>query len=130
MTKSALTTQTLFCFVNMAAFSSRFPGLLRSGSLVFKSTRYREWFHGRLLPYIDYIPVNYDLTDLVDKVEWVHNNKNNTQQQYLVERILQHSRRRVEKLLRPIEMQCYMFRLLLEYQTLFEQPPRSVVGVQ
>jgi Glycosyl transferase family 90 len=95
---------------------------------VFKSTRYREWFHGRLLPYIDYIPVNFDLTDLVEKVEWVHNNKNN--QQYLAERIIEHSRTQVEKLFRPLEMQCYMYRLLLEYQTLFEKPPLSVVGVK
>jgi Glycosyl transferase family 90 len=104
----------------VTGFSSRFPNLLRSGSLVFKSTRYREWFHGRLLPYVDYIPVNYDLTDLVEKVEWVHHHN---QQQHLAERIVQHSRQRVEQLLRPAEMQCYMYRLLLEYQTLFEEPP-------
>jgi Glycosyl transferase family 90 len=91
---------------------------------VFKSTRYREWWHGRLLPYVDYIPVNYDLTDLVEKVQWMHNNENNQPQQ-LAERIVQHSRQRVEQLFRPLEMQCYMYRLMLEYQTLFEKPAAS-----
>jgi hypothetical protein len=86
---------------------------------VFKSTRYREWFHGRLLPYVDYIPVNYDLTDLVEKVEWVHNQPDT----HMAERILQHSQQQVEQHFRPVEKQCYMYRVLLEYQTLFEKPP-------
>jgi hypothetical protein len=72
---------------------------------------------------VDYIPVNYDLTDLVEKVQWVNNNENN--QQHLAERIVQHSRQQVEQLFRPVEMQCYMYRLLLEYQTLFEKPLSS-----
>jgi Glycosyl transferase family 90 len=71
---------------------------------------------------MDYIPVNYDLSDLVEKVDWMHQNENG-QPQLLAERIVQHSRERVEQLFRPVEMQCYMYRLLLEYQTLFEQPP-------
>ncbi|CAB9501787.1 KDEL motif-containing protein 2 [Seminavis robusta] len=95
-------------------FTSRFPGLLRSGSVVFKSTRYREWFHGILQPYRDYIPVNYNLSDLPQKLAWA---QGNTQ---AMEQMAVDSKQQVERFLRPVDMQCYMYRLLLEYQTLFE----------
>jgi spore maturation protein CgeB len=32
------------------------------------------WFSEYLEPYINYIPVAYDLSDLVEKIEWVKNN--------------------------------------------------------
>lgn len=96
------------------AFTSRFPGLLRSGTLVFKSSKYREWFSERIQPWIDYIPVNYNLSDLIDKVAWA---ESHPQQ---VEQIAEHSRQTVERLLSPNEMRCYTYRLMLEYQALFD----------
>ncbi|KAJ6527546.1 glycosyl transferase family 90-domain-containing protein [Mycena sp. CBHHK59/15] len=51
-------------------FSGRYLGLLRSGSLVFKSTAFEEYFNDWLRPYEHYIPVKPDLSDLVEKVEW------------------------------------------------------------
>ena len=98
----------------LAAFTSRFPGLLKSGSLIFKSSRYREWYTERLRPYVDYIPVNYNLTDLPQKIEWAHTHP--------VEAafITQHAAKIANKFLRRDDMRCYMYRLLLEYQTLFE----------
>ncbi|CAB9527271.1 KDEL motif-containing protein 1 [Seminavis robusta] len=52
--------------------TQRFPGLPRSGSVIFKSSRYREWYHGVMEPYKHYVPVSYDISDLVEKVAWVH----------------------------------------------------------
>lgn len=60
--------------------------------------------------------MNYDLSDLVEKVEWMH------QHSELAERIVRDSRQHVDQFMRKVDMQCYMYRLLLEYQTLFEQP--------
>ncbi|KAJ7164349.1 glycosyl transferase family 90-domain-containing protein [Mycena filopes] len=51
-------------------FSGRFMGLLRSGSLVFKSTIISDFFDDWLLPYVHYVPVLPDLSDLERKVEW------------------------------------------------------------
>ncbi|KAJ6619521.1 glycosyl transferase family 90-domain-containing protein [Mycena sp. CBHHK59/15] len=51
-------------------FSGRYLGLLKSGSLVFKSTVFDEYFNDWLRPYVHYIPVQPDLSDLVEKVEW------------------------------------------------------------
>ncbi|KAK7023863.1 CAP10 domain-containing protein [Favolaschia claudopus] len=55
-------------------FSGRYLGLLRSGSLVFKSTAFGEFFSDWLKPYEHYIPVKIDLSDLTEKVEWARQN--------------------------------------------------------
>ncbi|KAJ7079970.1 glycosyl transferase family 90-domain-containing protein [Mycena belliarum] len=52
------------------AFSGRYLGLLRSGSLVFKSTVFTEYFDDWLRPFEHYIPVRPDLSDLVERIEW------------------------------------------------------------
>lgn len=96
------------------AFTERFPKLLRSGSLVFKSTKYREWFSERIFPWIDYIPVKHDLSDLEEKVAWAHTHQAQAQ------RIAEHGRKTVERHIRPEDQQCYTYRLMLEYHALFE----------
>ena len=97
------------------SFTERFPSLLQSGSLVFKSTRYKEWYTDRLVPYEDYIPVNYDQSDLVDKVAWAHRNPD------LVTQITKNAYKTIQEHVRTEDMRCYVYRLMLEYQTLFEQ---------
>ena len=113
--KSQQLSHCLLSLRFVEGFTSRFPGLLRSGTVVFKTSRYREWYHGVVKPYVDYIPVNYDTSDLVEKVEWIQQNPE------IAERMTQHAREQVERYLRPVDMQCYLYRLLLEYQTLFKE---------
>lgn len=50
-------------------FSGRFLGLLQSNSLVFKSTIWTEFFADWLKPYVHYVPVKPDLSDLYEKIE-------------------------------------------------------------
>ncbi|KAJ6573193.1 glycosyl transferase family 90-domain-containing protein [Mycena vulgaris] len=52
------------------SFSGRYLGLLRSGSLVFKTTVFAKYFNAWLRPFEHYIPVLPDLFDLVEKIEW------------------------------------------------------------
>lgn len=53
----------------MAAY--RLPYLLAGGSLLFKQdSKYYEHFYNQLLPYVHYIPVKIDLSDLVEKIHW------------------------------------------------------------
>ncbi|KAL0959266.1 hypothetical protein HGRIS_014536 [Hohenbuehelia grisea] len=47
-------------------WSSRFKRLITSNSLVFKSTVYPEWFTDRIAPWVHYIPVQVDYSDLMD----------------------------------------------------------------
>ena len=95
-------------------FTGRFPGLLRSGSLVFKSSRYREWFTGVLEPFKHYIPVNYDLGDLVEKVNWFHVHPE------VAERVVEEGLKQAKTSLGRKDIMCYFYRFMLEYQTLFE----------
>ena len=96
-------------------FTSRFPGHLRSGTLVFKSTKYSEWFYERVRPWVDYVPVNYDLSDLVSKVEWAHFHPEKA------ESMAKHAREMSYRHIRYEDKLCYMYRLILEYDSLFEK---------
>lgn len=94
----------------------RFPALLRSGSLVFKSTRYSEWYSERLRAWRDYIPVNYNTDDLEDKVRWA-----NSQEPEVISNIIRLGRANAEQHVRAEDMQCYTYRMMLEYVTLFDE---------
>lgn len=48
------------------AWSSRFKRLITSNGLVFKSTIYPEWFTDRVQPWVHYVPIQVDLSDLWD----------------------------------------------------------------
>mmetsp|Transcript_50803 Transcript_50803/g.54988 ORF Transcript_50803/g.54988 Transcript_50803/m.54988 type:complete len:175 (+) Transcript_50803:168-692(+) len=96
------------------SFTSRFRKLLLSGSVVFKSSRYRQWFTERLHPFVDYVPVNYNLTDLPEKIKWIHEHPTRAAA------IAKHASTTVQTSIRDVDRQCYMYRLALEYQELFE----------
>ncbi|KAG5653815.1 hypothetical protein H0H81_010283 [Sphagnurus paluster] len=49
-------------------WSSRFKRLITSNSLIFKSTIYPEWFTDRIAPWVHYIPVQNDYSDLYDSL--------------------------------------------------------------
>ncbi|WWD20528.1 hypothetical protein CI109_105004 [Kwoniella shandongensis] len=48
------------------AWSARFKRLLSSGSLIFKSTIMPEWWTDRIQPWVHYVPVQMDYSDLYD----------------------------------------------------------------
>ncbi|KAG5645977.1 hypothetical protein DXG03_004769 [Asterophora parasitica] len=49
-------------------WSSRFKRLITSNSLIFKATIYPEWFADRIKPWVHYIPIQVDLSDLYDSL--------------------------------------------------------------
>ncbi|KAF7359413.1 CAP10 domain-containing protein [Mycena sanguinolenta] len=60
-------------------FSGRYLGLLRSGSLVFKSTAFEEYFSDWIRPYEQNNRTLHfwggpDLSDLIEKIEWARQN--------------------------------------------------------
>ena len=58
---------------NSNAWSALFCGLL-SGSCVLRvesGPGFRQWYYGRLKPWLHYVPVSADLSDLDDVVAWV-----------------------------------------------------------
>ena len=64
---------------NSAAWS-RFYWTLLSQSVVFKQiTDNEEWFYKALSPYVHYIPVAEDFSDLLEKIEWAKENEDEVQ---------------------------------------------------
>ncbi|KAJ7596038.1 glycosyl transferase family 90-domain-containing protein [Mycena floridula] len=96
-------------------FSSRYLGLLRSGSLVFKATIFSEYFNDWLKPYESYIPVLPDLSDLVEKVQWAISNDAEAH------RIQETGRLFAQELMNDNQNDCYFFLVLLEWARLQEQ---------
>ena len=47
-------------------WSSRFKRLITSNALVFKATAYPEWWLDRIQPWVHYVPVQVDYSDLYD----------------------------------------------------------------
>ncbi|KAJ7065465.1 glycosyl transferase family 90-domain-containing protein [Mycena amicta] len=95
------------------SFSGRYLGLLRSGSLVFKSTAFAEFFTPWLVPYEHFVPVRPDLADLVEKVEWARNHDSEAR------RIQETGRIFAEKVLTDDQNDCYWFALMMEWGALW-----------
>ncbi|QWD62304.1 glycosyl transferase family 90 [Polynucleobacter sp. MWH-UH25E] len=58
---------------NSNAWSGLFQKLL-SGSTVLKvdsPNQFRQWYYDKLVPWVNFVPVKSDLSDLVDKVHWL-----------------------------------------------------------
>nr|KAJ3417725.1 F-actin-capping protein subunit beta [Polyrhizophydium stewartii] len=89
-------------------FSGRYLRLLMSGSLVFKMTIFSEFFDDWLVPYKHYIPVQPDLSDFEQQVEWAVQNDD------LAREIAESGRKFVMERITNEQMECYMELLLLE----------------
>ncbi|KAJ6572854.1 glycosyl transferase family 90-domain-containing protein [Mycena vulgaris] len=89
------------------SFSQRYFSLLRSGSLVFKSSTFSEFFDDWLKPYVHYIPVLPDLSDLERKIMWAIENDDEARQ--IQAKGLE-------------QMDCYHLTVFLEHARLQQRP--------
>lgn len=58
---------------NSNAWSALFQKLL-SGSVVLKVAspgNFRQWYYDELIPWVNYVPVKSDMSDLVEKIHWL-----------------------------------------------------------
>lgn len=61
---------------NSNAWSGLFEKLL-SGSVVLKvasPNNFRQWYYDELIPWVNFVPIDSDMSDLVEKVHWLHKN--------------------------------------------------------
>jgi hypothetical protein len=61
---------------NSNAWSALFEKLL-SGSVVLKvasPNNFRQWYYDELIPWVNFVPIDSDMSDLVEKVHWLHKN--------------------------------------------------------
>ncbi|KAJ7670393.1 glycosyl transferase family 90-domain-containing protein, partial [Mycena rosella] len=89
--------------------SKDFLKLLRSGSLVFQSTAFIEFFSDWLVPYVHYIPVRPDLSDLVKRIEWAMQNDAETRS------IQEAGQAMAQYLLTDWQINCYIYRVGVEW---------------
>ncbi|KAF6215058.1 hypothetical protein GE061_009807 [Apolygus lucorum] len=97
----------------VAAF--RFPYLLVGDSVVFKQqSDYYEHFYHRVLPWVHYIPVKSDLSDLVEKVQWAKDNEESAKT------ISKNARKFARNNLLPQHIFCYHVTLFSEWSRLLK----------
>jgi hypothetical protein len=100
-------------------WSGRFKRLITSNSLVFKSTIYPEWFTDRVAPWVHYIPVQVDLSDLYDSLIFFRGDPNGDgAHEDLARKIALQGREWSKAYWRKEDILAYFFRLFLEYARL------------
>mmetsp|Transcript_3879 Transcript_3879/g.11239 ORF Transcript_3879/g.11239 Transcript_3879/m.11239 type:complete len:462 (+) Transcript_3879:334-1719(+) len=104
------------------SFNSRLPLLLSSNSVVFRAGLFAEWFDERLVPGRHLLPVRLDLSDLRAQLNWAksHDRKARAMAEAAKQLVSEH--------MRLEDIQCYTWRLLLEYAALFA-PSNGVANV-
>ncbi|KAJ3323266.1 capsule-associated protein CAP1 [Boothiomyces sp. JEL0866] len=98
--------------VDGTVFTERFLGLLRFDVLIFKMTIFRDWVTDRVQPWKHYIPIDITYDDLKPKYMWARDH------QLLAHKIVSDAHDYAAAYLRKADMECYTFRLLLEYYDL------------
>lgn len=98
------------------AWSGRFHRLMASNSLVLKSTIFPEWYSDRIMPWVHYVPLKVDYTDLYDLMAFFAGDLNGRGgHDDLAKQIALNGKDWTEKHWRWEDMQAYAFRLYLEW---------------
>lgn len=69
-----MTSQKIYFIVDGNVIASNHMWGFATGAVPFLISNSYCWFSEYLRPYVNYIPIAYDLSDLVEKIEWVKNN--------------------------------------------------------
>nr|ODN77252.1 hypothetical protein L203_06332 [Cryptococcus depauperatus CBS 7841] len=98
------------------AWSARFKRLLASESLIFKATIMPEWWTDRIQPWVHYVPVQMDYSDLYDTLAFFEGDLYHTGGETLLARTIAEEGKEWSKAYwRKEDMTAYMFRLYLEW---------------
>jgi hypothetical protein len=62
---------------NSNAWDGLFTKMLAGNTIlkVASKNRYKQWYYDRLIPWVHFVPVASDMSDLIEKAEWVRNNE-------------------------------------------------------
>lgn len=103
----------------------RMPYLLGGGSLVFKPpSKYYEHFYNDLVPYQHYIPIEKDLSDLVEKIHWA------IEHDAEAEKIARNGQIFANERLLPKNIFCYYAYLLTEFSKKVTSKVRVLDGME
>lgn len=85
----------------------RLPFLLSGDSLVLKQdSSYYEHFYREMQPFVHFVPLKRDLSDVIERVEWARNHPHEVRQ------MIANARQFVYDRLQPQHIYCYHVRLL------------------
>jgi hypothetical protein len=94
-----------------------YPGLqwrLLSNALLFlQETENEQWFYSALHPWVHYVPVQHDLSDLLERIEWARNHDAEARQ------IAEEGQKWARTHLTPDAIAFYCYKLLVAYAKLF-----------
>ncbi|EGG11221.1 family 90 glycosyltransferase [Melampsora larici-populina 98AG31] len=105
-------------------WSGRFHRLMSTKSLVLKSTIFPEWYADRVQPWVHYVPIKVDYSDLYDVMVFFLGDENQDPNlkeikkghDDLAEKIATDGKRWAAEHWRREDMAAYMFRLVLEWR--------------
>ncbi|GAA5998833.1 uncharacterized protein JCM10292_005732 [Rhodotorula paludigena] len=100
------------------AYSARFRAHLSSNQVPLKATIYTEWQTPRLQPWLHYVPVRLDYSDVYNILAFFDGGldaERTGNHDDLAEEIATAGKEWAQKFWRSTDMQAYLFRLLLEY---------------
>ncbi|KAF9450825.1 glycosyltransferase family 90 protein [Macrolepiota fuliginosa MF-IS2] len=97
-------------------WSGRFKRLITSNSLIFKSTIYPEWYTDRIQPWLHFVPIQVDLSDLHDSLIFFRGDGNGEgSHEELGMKIATAGREWSLNFWRKEDLNAYFFRLILEW---------------
>lgn len=101
------------------------PFLLAGGSLIFKpESKYYEHFYEDLKPFVHYVPVQKDLSDLVQKIKWAQQNDQKAKE------IAKNGREFANEQISPLQVYCYHAHVLNEFSKIISSPIRVLEGME
>ncbi|EJT98346.1 hypothetical protein DACRYDRAFT_110788 [Dacryopinax primogenitus] len=98
--------------------SPSFRHLLATGALVLKTTAFEEWYGERIQPWLHYVPVQLDLSDLYDVLSFFRGdvaNGGEGEHDELAQEIAGAGKDWAGRYWRREDMTAYIYRLFLEY---------------
>ncbi|KAM0753121.1 hypothetical protein T439DRAFT_286761 [Meredithblackwellia eburnea MCA 4105] len=97
-------------------WSGRFHRLMSTRSVVFKSTVFPEWYQDRVQPWVHYVPIKVDYSDMYDALAFfIGTPDGQGGHDSIAERIGEAGRQWAANYWRRVDMAAYMYRLILEY---------------
>ncbi|GAA5987354.1 hypothetical protein JCM5350_005637 [Sporobolomyces pararoseus] len=97
-------------------WSGRFHRLMSTNSLVLKSTIFPEWYSDMIQPWLHYVPISTDYKDLWTVMAFFKGDQNGKgNHDHMAKEIAYNGKEWTEKHWRWVDMEIYMWRVLLEY---------------
>lgn len=94
------------------AFSGRFHAFLKSKSLPIKMSLFREWHDDWIRPWVHYIPVSLGGDEVLETVRYLAAEEEGRR---TAERLAEQGRMWANDVLRKVDYEAWLFRLLLEW---------------